>query len=255
MKEQEHHIPYLAFMLILSIYAVVALAVSTFVKLAPETRTILDYADTLVCVMFLVDFLFTLVKAKNRARYFVTWGWLDLLSSIPAVNVLRWGRGARILRIFRVLRGIKATKILSEFILYRRAHSAFLAALLVSLLLIVFSASSVLQFESGPDANIRTPEDAVWWAVVTLTTVGYGDKYPLSTEGRLIAVLLMTAGVGLFGTFSGFVAAWFLEAPGRTSAELEELKCLRAEIRELRGMLEPTRGAEVPTDPEAPAGG
>jgi len=205
--------------------------------------------------MFLVDFLFTLVKAKNRTRYFITWGWLDLLSSIPAVNVLRWGRGARILRIFRVLRGIKATKILSEFILYRRAHSAFLAALLVSLLLIVFSASSVLQFESGPEANIRTPEDAVWWAVVTLTTVGYGDKYPLSTEGRLIAVLLMTAGVGLFGTFSGFVAAWFLEAPGRTSAELEELKYLRAEIRELREMLEPTRAAEVPPDPEAPAGG
>jgi voltage-gated potassium channel len=246
MKEREHHIPYLIFMLILSIYAVVALAVSTFVKLSPDTHTILGYADTLVCVMFLVDFLFSLARAHNRGRYLATWGWLDLLSSIPAVNALRWGRGARILRIFRVLRGIKATKIVSEFILYRRAHSAFLAALLVSLLLVVFSASAVLQFESGPEANIRTPEDAVWWAVVTITTVGYGDKYPLSTEGRLIAALLMTAGVGLFGTFSGFVAAWFLEAPGRTSAELEALQCLRAEIRDLREKLDSSRAAEEP---------
>ena len=238
MKEKEHHIPYLVFMLILSIYAVVALAVSTFVKLSPDIHTILGYADTLVCAVFFVDFLFSLARAHDRGRYLVTWGWLDLLSSIPAVNVLRWGRGARILRVLRVLRGIKATKIVSEFILYRRAHSAFLAALLVSLLLIVFSASAILQFESSPEANIRTPEDAVWWSIVTITTVGYGDKYPLSTEGRLIAVLLMTAGVGLFGTFSGFVAAWFLEAPGRTSAELEAIQCLRDEISELRKSIE-----------------
>jgi voltage-gated potassium channel len=254
MKDREHHIPYLIFMLILSIYAVVALAVSTFVKLSPDTHTILGYADTLVCTMFLVDFLFSLVRARNRGRYLVTWGWLDLLSSIPAVNALRWGRGARILRIFRVLRGIRATKIVSEFILYRRAHSAFLAALLVSLLLVGFSASAVLQFESGPEANIRTPEDAIWWAVVTITTVGYGDKYPLSTEGRLIAGLLMTAGVGLFGTFSGFVAAWFLEAPGHTSAELEALQCIRDEIRELRERID-SKAAEKPRNSgAAPAG-
>jgi voltage-gated potassium channel len=117
---------------------------------------------------------------------------------------------------------VRAAKVLSEFILYRRAQSAFLTALLVSLLLIVLAASAILQFETSSEANIRTPEDAVWWAVVTITTVGYGDKYPLSTEGRLMAALLMTAGVGLFGTFSGFVAAWFLAAPAAQAEVAQE---------------------------------
>jgi len=225
--------PYLLFVLLLSIYAVGALAVSTFFDLSPDTRSILQYADVVVCGLFFVDFLVTLARSRNRGRYLATWGWLDLLSSIPAIDVLRWGRAARAIRIVRVLRGIRATKVLSEFILFRRAQSAFLAALLVSILLIVFSAASVLQFETSADANIRTPEDAVWWAVVTVTTVGYGDKFPLSPEGRVIAALLMTAGVGLFGTFSGFVAAWFLESPSRHSSELEAIHALQRQVAEL----------------------
>lgn len=228
------HAPYLVFMLLLSIYAVAALALTAFIDLTLPTRTILGYADNAVCILFFLDFLITLARSSNRSRYLLTWGWLDLLSSIPPLDVLRWGRAARILRILRVLRGIKATKVLTEFILYRRTQSAFLAALLVSLLLVVLSAAAILQFETSPEANIRTPEDAIWWAIVTVTTVGYGDKFPLSTEGRFIAALLMTAGVGLFGTFSGFVAAWFLESPARQSAELDAIQRLSQEVNELR---------------------
>lgn len=234
-KRQEA--PYLVFMLALSIYAVVAMALSTFVELPRDTRTVLEYADIAVCILFLVDFLVTLARSQDRWRYLATWGWLDLLSSIPAIDALRWGRAARVLRILRVLRGIKATKILTEFLLYRRAQSTFLAALLISILLVVLAASSILQFETFSEANIRTPEDAVWWAVVTITTVGYGDKFPLSTEGRLIAALLMTAGVGLFGTFSGFIAAWFLDAPRDRSTELQAIERLEKEFRTLREQL------------------
>lgn len=233
-SQERSHAPYLVFMLALSIYAVGALAFVTFFKVPPATRKVIEYADTAVCVLFFIDFLITLGRSPNRSRYLLTWGWLDLLSSIPAVDPLRLGRAVRILHILRVLRGIRATKVLSEFILYRRAQSAFLAALLISLLLVVLSASAVLLFETSSEANIRTPEEAVWWAIVTVTTVGYGDKYPLSTEGRLIATLLMTAGVGLFGTFSGFIAAWFLESPARHSAELESIRALEQQIRELR---------------------
>lgn len=224
-------------MLALSIYAVVALAVSTFTEIPQETRTILDYADLVVCGLFFIDFLVTLVRSKDRRRYLLLWGWLDLLSSIPAIGFLRWGRMARILRILRVLRAARSTKILTEFLLYRRAQSVFLAAFLISILLVVLSASAVLQFETSPEANIRTPEDAVWWAVVTITTVGYGDRYPLSTEGRVVAAFLMTAGVGLFCTFSGFIAAWFLEAPQTRSSELQAIERLAADVQALREAL------------------
>lgn len=236
-RDQQQSAPYLVFMLLLSVYAVGALAVGTFVHLSPPIRAVLAYADTAICFFFFIDFVITLARAPRRGRYLITWGWLDLLSSLPALDALRWGRAARALRILRVLRGIRATKVVSEFILYRRAQSAFLAALLVSVLLVVFSAAAVLTFETSPQANIRTAEDAVWWATATVTTVGYGDKYPLSSEGRLIAAVLMTAGVGLFGTFSGFVAAWFLESPARHSTELEAIRELRDEVRELRAEL------------------
>jgi voltage-gated potassium channel len=111
------------------------------------------------------------------------------------------------MRILRVLRGIRSTKVLTQFILQRRAEGAFLAATLLSLLLIMISSIAVLQFETSPEANIKSPEDALWWSIVTITTVGYGDRYPISPEGRLIASFLMIAGVGLFGTLSGFIAA------------------------------------------------
>lgn len=237
----ERQIPYLVFMLALSIYAVAALAVGSFAELSPGTRTVLQYADTAVCALFLLDFLITLVRSEHRTRYLLRWGWLDLLSSIPTVDALRWGRLARVLRIVRVVRGMKATKVLAEFVLERRAQSTFLAASLISILLVVFSSAAILHFESSPQANIRTPEDAIWWSVVTITTVGYGDRYPLSTEGRLVAALLMTAGVGLFGTFSGFVAAWFLRGPSMQGSERSEIEQLAREVRELRQLLERDR--------------
>jgi voltage-gated potassium channel len=228
--------PYQLFMLVLCLFALCTLAADTLVPLAPSTREILRYADTGVCGLFFIDFVIQLARAHRRWEYMARWGWIDLLSSVPMVDALRVGRASRVMRILRVLRGVRSTKLLAEFVLGRRAHSAFLAATLVSLLLIVFASIAILQFERVSGANITTAQDAVWWAVVTLTTVGYGDRYPITGEGRVVAGLLMVAGVGLFGTFSGFVASWFL-APGeqRQQSEVSEL---RAEIAALRSLLE-----------------
>lgn len=239
MRRAEAEGPYLIFILALSLFALGALAVQTLVRLDPGTVEILAYADNGVCAIFFLDFVISLVRAEKRARYLFRWGWLDLLSSIPMVDAFRWGRAGRVVRIFRVLRGVRSAKILSEFLLRRRAESAFLAATLLSVLLVVTASIAVLQFETLPDANIKTPEDAVWWAIVTITTVGYGDKYPVSSEGRLMAGFLMVAGVGLFGTFSGFVAAWFLKP--QTQKRENEIEVLAGEIRQLRELVESKR--------------
>jgi voltage-gated potassium channel len=227
---------YQIFMLVLCLYAVGAMAADTLIKLEPETRTLLDYADNLVCGIFLIDFAKNLIQSPDKLRYLVTWGWIDLASSIPTVDALRWGRAVRVFRIFRVLRGVRATKLLATLILEKRTESAFLAASLVSTLLVLFASIAILQFEDLPDSNIKSAEDALWWAFVTITTVGYGDKFPLSSEGRIVAGLLMLAGVGLFGTFSGLIASWFI-TPKSTDkkSEMEELK---EEIAELRKVIE-----------------
>lgn len=78
-------------------------------------------------------------------------------------------------------------------------------------MMIIFSSIIILQVEKAPGSNIFTAGDALWWAFVTITTVGYGDLYPVTLEGRLVAVILMTTGVGLFGTFTAFVASWFVK--------------------------------------------
>ena len=219
-------------MLVLCLFALGVLAIQTAVTLDPQIRLVLEYADYAVCMIFFADFVVSLWRAPSRLRYLATWGWLDLLSSIPTLSVARWGRIGRVLRVFRVLRGLRATKLISTVILRKRAQNTFLAAALLALLLVVFCSVAILEFETAPESNIKTAADAVWWSFATITTVGYGDRFPVTPEGRFIAVVLMCAGVGLFGTLSGFFASWFLE--NEVAEETTEIGALRAEIAALR---------------------
>lgn len=227
---------YQLLMLVLCVYAIAAIALTAVVKVHPEVALVLDYADFLVCAIFFVDFLLSCWQAERPVQYFFTWGWLDLLSSIPTLDPTRWGRLARIVRVFRLLRGLRATKVLTGTILRDRAQKGILSVSLAAVLLIVFCSAAVLHFETVESANIKTAEDAIWWSLTTITTVGYGDHYPVTTEGRVIAVLLMGAGVGLFSTFSGLLAAWFL-SPGAETDE-SDIAALRREIAALRKAIE-----------------
>jgi voltage-gated potassium channel len=245
---------YLLFMLAISLLGLILLGVDAIAKLDPATRSILGTADTILCGLFFLDFLVTLARSPHRWKYLATWGWLDILSSIPAVEALRVGRLARVLRIVRVLRGVRSVRVISRFVLERRAQSAFMAAALLALLMLVFGAIAILHVERVPEANIRGPGDALWWAVVTLTTVGYGDRYPVTGEGRVIAVVLMLTGVGLFATLSGFLASWFL-SPSVAGRNADDMDSLREENRILREILErggrPTASGSGPAPPAA----
>lgn len=229
--------PYQVFMLALCLYALGTLAFESFFLLDPSTHQILKYADNAVCGLFFVDFLLNLYRAPNKWRYMYTWGWIDLASSIPTVEALRWGSLSRVVRIFRVLRGVRATKLVISFILDWRSQGTFLATALISIVAIIFSSVAIIQFEKGANnSNIITAEDALWWAVVTITTVGYGDRYPVTIEGRIIAVMLMIIGIGLFATFSGLVAACFLTPEAQHQES--ELESLRQELATIRQLLE-----------------
>ena len=236
-------VQYQLFMLALCVYVLVALAAESLIVRDENTRLILQSADMFVCVVFFGDFLLSLYRAGDRWRYLYTWGWIDLASSIPTIGLARWGRAARAARIVRVLRGVRATKILGDLALARRRQSALLAASLVAFLMLVFAGISILQVETAPESNIKTAEDAVWWALATITTVGYGDRFPVTTEGRLVAAVLMCTGVGLFGMFSGLLAAWFV-LPS-TGQERAELSALREEVRELRRTVERVIGSST----------
>ena len=229
--------PYEFLMLCLSAWALLSLASLTFLDIPASTAAILIYADYALCGIFFLDFLRNLYQAPNRVRYLLGWGWIDLLSSIPTVGALRWGRAARVLRILRVVRAVRSVRMISRFLIAKRTESALMVAILLTLLVVVSASIAILQVETTGGAKITSPEDALWWAIATITTVGYGDVYPVTPEGRLLGVLLMFAGVGLFGTLSGLVASWFL-SPGEKAqgANLEEI---REALRVLQNALPP----------------
>ncbi len=220
---------------ILSIYSLIALAVQVTIPIDAELDILLDRIDWVVCGIFFFDFIYRFIRADNKLD-FMKWGWIDLLASIPTVDPLRGLRLIRILKLFKVVRSFKAVKILLRHILRDPTKSAVYSVLSVSLLMVFFGSIAVLVFEAPfSESNIRNAEDAVWWSFVTITTVGYGDYYPVSWEGRMVAAVLMTTGVGLFGTFTGLIASYFVVA-GEDTQETE-IRALRHEMLQLNSRL------------------
>ncbi|RYD30722.1 MAG: ion transporter, partial [Verrucomicrobiaceae bacterium] len=201
--------------------------------LTPEMDAMVDRLDSIICMIFLGDFFYRFYRAPSKRR-FMRWGWIDLVSSIPMVDIFRSGRVIRVIRVLRVLRAFRSVKILSQYLFGKHTRNTFASVAAISCLLTMAGSMVILNLEKDePGANIKNPSDALWWSVVTVTTVGYGDRYPVTDAGRIVAAVLMTAGVGLFGTFTGFVASMFVDPDIRR--EEEDLTALAREIRLLRG--------------------
>jgi voltage-gated potassium channel len=222
--------------LILSVYVLIVFTVQTLVPLSPATTQILDEIDIVVCVFFLLDFSIRFWKAPSKLN-FMKWGWIDLISSIPVLPVFYQMRWLRIIRLLRILRAFRSTKIIAHYFYRHRARTGLVSVLLISFLVSVFGAIAELNLETSADSNIKTSEDALWWAFSTITTVAC-EKYPVTEAGRAVAVLLMAAGVCLFGTIAAYIATVFLEPLQNNDKPelrqmLEEMKLLREKIEAL----------------------
>lgn len=207
----------------LSIYVLSAIFIETVIDLNNEISLLLLYIDNIVCLVFISDFFYKLIKAESKSAYLKT-GWIDLVSSIPNFQFLRFGRLARIFRLIRLLRGIRSSKLLLTNVLRNKSKSVFLTVVLISFFMIVISSIAILNAELNENSNINTASDALWWSFVTITTVGYGDLYPVTLVGRLVASVLMICGVGLFGTFTAMVSSFFLNDSGNNESEIKELE-------------------------------
>jgi voltage-gated potassium channel Kch len=197
-----------------------------------DVTNVVLIVDFVYCLAFLTDFLMRLFSAPSKSTYFVHQrGWLDLIGSLPFP-------GLRLVRIIRLVRGYRPIRRLGirgfwTQIVADRAGSALLFALFLTIVVLQYASMAVLRAENNnPDANIRTGSDAVWWAYVTVTTVGYGDRYPVSNEGRVVGIALLTIGVGLFGVLTGFLANTFL-APKRSNGTEAQQRALDEKLLEL----------------------
>jgi voltage-gated potassium channel len=196
--------------IILSFYILGSLIIDVFFVLPKEIAKVLYYVDNLICFVFLIDFIIRFRQAESKLK-FLKWGWIDLLASIPMVDFLRAGRILRLIRLLRVIRAYRSINHIIKHIFKSKVQGTLTSVAIIAVLVLLFSSLAILHFEKDPNSNIKTAEDAIWWAYVTITTVGYGDKFPVTSEGRIIATILMTIGVGLFGTFTAFVSSWFVK--------------------------------------------
>lgn len=177
---------------------------------------------------FGIDYAARLVLAQQRWRYF----WRHLLDlAVLALPVLRPLRLLRVVMLLRALNRRAADSLRGRIAIYVGSATA----------LLLFCASlAVLDAERGHvDANIKTFPEALWWSVTTMTTVGYGDRYPITTNGRFVAVGLMLGGIALLGIVTASIASWLIDRVQETeesaqAATRHDLAELVAEVRELR---------------------
>jgi Ion channel len=189
-------------------------------------------------------------RAPKRDYFIGERGWLDLLGSIPSFGVVgngkyaslfRLARISRLARIARVLRG-QSKKELVDDVLENRGQYAVFITMLAALVVLVLASVLVLQFEGkDPNANIQTGGDALWWAWVTITTVGYGDFYPITTGGRLVGFFVMLTGIGIIGALASIFASLLVSPseppPLGPDVSTTELQAIRAELAGLREQL------------------
>jgi voltage-gated potassium channel Kch len=231
---------YECFILALSVLSLVNL-VLMFTLPLPESREIIQICDIVLSGIFLLDFSFRLISAPSRRGYLVRQhGWLDFFGSLPFP-------GFRLVRLFHVVRVTRLLRRGGKRRLWRvmlgdRAGSTLVLVLTLTLVLVEAASVLVLAIEvRARGSNIQTPSDALWWTYVTVATVGYGDRYPVTDLGRVVGVVAMTAGVILFGALTAFLANAFVRPPanqgGNAGADRAELKADLAEIRrELRAL-------------------
>ena len=206
-----------------------------YVVRTPSLQTVLFAMNVLLTIILFADFVYRLVTAPSRRDYFFRqFGWADLLSSLPLPQVKIF-RVFRLVRVAKLLRA-RGGRLIGRGLLRNRAGSALLSLLLMGILVLEFGSLWMLALEQkAPDANIVTASDALWYTIVTISTVGYGDQFPVTNEGRVLGAVIIVIGVGIFGTFTGYLANLFL-APKPPKEEVEVLET-RERLDHLRLLL------------------
>jgi len=203
---------YELFLLLLSLLSIVNAVLILVPFLSGAGREVIIVMETLLTPFFLVDFLVRLRRSRPRRAYLVhAFGWADLLAILPLLRIFRLFRVVIVIRSMQARGPAEIAADLSA----SRASATCLTTIFLVIAVLELAGMLILDAEKGvPGANIRTPSDALWWGYVTITTVGYGDRFPVTLSGRIIGVFLLTAGVALFSVFTGFIANAFL-APRR----------------------------------------
>lgn len=188
-----------------------------------ETVVAIESAITLA---FAAEFALRLWAAPHRSVHFKA-HWIDLVSLVPPA---RWLRPFRLIRLLRLVRSFAGIARAMGHMGRLASHRGLVWLIAAWLGVTVLASIGLYSAEHGINEAIAEPLDAVWWAIVTLSTVGYGDVYPLTPEGRIAAMALMVLGIGLYSAITAAVTSYFVSqgaASGSLVGNLERLEGMR----------------------------
>lgn len=228
-----HHLAWEVGMTVLSLAYVGVAAYADDHPSPPLTDLLLGFSG-----VFLTEFLVRWSDAPSRWHYFRAHA-LDLVSCLPLIGVLR---GLRILRLLRLAAGLRVLATASDLVDQRHKSRDSFWFLLPSVAVVWFAGAYAFWIaEHGVNHSIHTFADALYWTLITITTVGYGDISPVTLPGRMVAGALIFVGIGLLGFVSARITAMWLHQGDQTAELVDEVRALAREVASLRALLEEQR--------------
>lgn len=205
----------------------IAILILPYAKpISESTKNLLQAIDYAIWAIFFFDYMYKLIIADFKKIFIKTHILELLIIAIPALRPLR------LLRVFPVV---------GFFLSYSQKNLAGKLLQYVTLVAIFISIPAAIytfQIErSAPGSNIKTFGDAIWWTITTVFTVGYGDRYPVTTLGRVMATLVMLAGISLVGVITASIASWFVRSDEQESEKIE-LQTILKELNEIKSRIE-----------------
>lgn len=198
----------------LILVSIISFSFETVPDLEPATRKLLRFIEVFCVIIFTIEYILRIYCSDEKGKFvFSFFGIIDFLAILPfylALGVdLRSLRALRFLRLFRIFKLMRYNRALAHFSrAIHRAKEEILLFLFVTLILIYFSAVGIYYFENAAQPqHFSSIFDSLWWAIITLTTVGYGDVYPITVGGKIFTFFILMIGLGIVAIPTGIISS------------------------------------------------
>jgi len=198
----------------ITIFSLISFSIETLPELRPDIKNVLNYFEIIIIIIFSMEYFLRIIVANRKLKFiFSFYGLIDLFAIVPFY--ISSGIDLRSIRIFRLFRLFRAFKLLRYNKAIQRFKNAFIMVkdemflfLFATVLLLFISSVGIYYFENYAQPDVfKSVFHCLWWSVSTLTTVGYGDIYPITTGGKIFTFFILIIGLGIVAVPTGLITS------------------------------------------------